>query len=749
MKKTDLLIKCIFSVLYSAVLTLAICNMTIFRLNTFLILGVGAVITSVCFILFNVKKGNIIYPILYGSIFLFVLLFYVIKVLASGQSIEQNFNYIINLIVGYQTISRFNLNLIFIGLSIFISMTTVLMLGRKFRFVFASFCALVLMFCALITASAVKYRAFVAMLVLLCVMWVYSIYLKHNTLKKSTKMKAKNIVVIIMALVLLVPIIYVSEKSDNKNDSIFNVEMLSKDYYERNGEDTFSFGRFATTLKNDDLGGDRKTNEEVALTVDSTYPFYITLVYKDYYDSRRWLISDISKTICEDSTDLDLDTKIKYMLYLRAGNAVYDNKVSVEYEELVTRNFAISTDILTKPKLEEERNIYIDKNDNLFSNQIIQKGFSYEFTAKSYDLNKVYKFLNSDQYTKSVSTVSDIISNEEYNNYLDEIYYTYTAIPVSMPERVDDLAYQIVEKANAKTTIEKVQALVSYLKKYEYSEDGETLKAGEDFVDQFLFENKKGYCTSFASALVMLCRTQGIPARYCEGFAPNQKGGYYSVKNSKMHAWTEVYFDGFGWVIFEPTPAYYQSVGYYNIDESAQSGGQNIGQVQPTEPQQTGESQQKPETPKKPEETEKPEKPETDEQQPEKQDKLSVGEIAIYVTALLIIALAILIALKVVKDKQIYKKSNKQFVLLIYKKIVLLLKFSKIKIDKKDTVRSVFNKAGINETQPFEKALYSNDKIEKVDRILANKIYIQVKKSVLKKHNKVKYFIYKYILFKL
>ncbi len=91
---------------------------------------------------------------------------------------------------------------------------------------------------------------------------------------------------------------------------------------------------------------------------------------------------------------------------------------------------------------------------------------------------------------------------------------------------------------------------------------------GVDFAQWFLTENKRGSCTHFATAAALLCRSRGIPARYCEGFIVKaddieqtvEKGenGYITVcvPDSRAHAWVEVYVDNVGWISFEATPGY-------------------------------------------------------------------------------------------------------------------------------------------------------------------------------------------------
>ena len=81
-------------------------------------------------------------------------------------------------------------------------------------------------------------------------------------------------------------------------------------------------------------------------------------------------------------------------------------------------------------------------------------------------------------------------------------------------------------------------------------------KDNPQLVDCFL-ELKKGYCEYFATAMVMLLREMGVPARYVLGYLPGrdpESDGSYVVDRSAAHAWVEVYFPGYGWVEFDPTP---------------------------------------------------------------------------------------------------------------------------------------------------------------------------------------------------
>ena len=80
--------------------------------------------------------------------------------------------------------------------------------------------------------------------------------------------------------------------------------------------------------------------------------------------------------------------------------------------------------------------------------------------------------------------------------------------------------------------------------------------AERDFVSYFLLDSREGYCSYFASAMAVLCRAAGLPARYVEGYSLRAAPGESVVLTGEdAHAWVEVYFNGVGWLTFDPTAA--------------------------------------------------------------------------------------------------------------------------------------------------------------------------------------------------
>jgi transglutaminase-like putative cysteine protease len=130
----------------------------------------------------------------------------------------------------------------------------------------------------------------------------------------------------------------------------------------------------------------------------------------------------------------------------------------------------------------------------------------------------------------------------------------YLALPEGIPARVLDLAWAVA--GDADTHYDKAVAIETFLRDYTYSLDLPAAPAERDVVDYFLFELQEGYCDYYASAMVVMTRALGVPARFATGFAQGEyqpNHDRWLVKQKDAHSWVEVYFDGVGWVDFEPT----------------------------------------------------------------------------------------------------------------------------------------------------------------------------------------------------
>ena len=131
----------------------------------------------------------------------------------------------------------------------------------------------------------------------------------------------------------------------------------------------------------------------------------------------------------------------------------------------------------------------------------------------------------------------------------------YLAIPpaVDLP-RILSLTRELT--ADVTTRYDQALAIQSYLRDPTvFTYDTGFSDASGDAVSAFL-DQRRGYCLQFASAMVVMLRSIGIPSRLSEGFLPGEaeSDGTFVVRGADAHAWPEVYFPGRGWVRFEPTP---------------------------------------------------------------------------------------------------------------------------------------------------------------------------------------------------
>lgn len=141
--------------------------------------------------------------------------------------------------------------------------------------------------------------------------------------------------------------------------------------------------------------------------------------------------------------------------------------------------------------------------------------------------------------------------------YPDWIRQRYLSLPDELPEQVKALALRLT--AFQPTPFDRATAIESYLRTFPYTLDVPRPPQDRDVVDYFLFDLQKGYCDYFASAMVVLARAAGIPARLAIGYAPgtyNLNSGHFVVTEADAHSWAELYFSGIGWVPFDATPSH-------------------------------------------------------------------------------------------------------------------------------------------------------------------------------------------------
>jgi transglutaminase-like putative cysteine protease len=197
------------------------------------------------------------------------------------------------------------------------------------------------------------------------------------------------------------------------------------------------------------------------------------------------------------------------------------------------------------------------------ANSSVKAGTRYTVTStvSDADVNELREIPMPDQAPKSLppNLPPDASPPVEYYNQQTVADFTQLPSNILSDKRIPELAQQIVKDAHAQTMYDKVVAIETYLRShYTYSTDI-TPAPGMDPVLWFLFSNpnKDGYCTYFATAMTLLTRSLGIPARFVTGYTSGtQENGSYVVRGVDAHSWTQVYFAGYGWINFEPSATF-------------------------------------------------------------------------------------------------------------------------------------------------------------------------------------------------
>lgn len=180
-----------------------------------------------------------------------------------------------------------------------------------------------------------------------------------------------------------------------------------------------------------------------------------------------------------------------------------------------------------------------------------------------------YKFYikngNLSAYQEMGELMKKYRTNAVFQSYDNFVKQSYLDVPAEDRMVVEDL-FGKIELSDMTDKIDYINYVVGYLRgNYKYTMKPGKVPEGRSVVDYFLKESKKGYCTYFATSAAIILRSAGIPTRYCAGYVVDtrlldstdeEKYQTFEVSDNSAHAWVEVYIDGYGWAVVDPTPGY-------------------------------------------------------------------------------------------------------------------------------------------------------------------------------------------------
>ena len=287
------------------------------------------------------------------------------------------------------------------------------------------------------------------------------------------------------------------------------------------------------------LGGPANPKEEAVMQVETDQDILLRGTIKRTYTGYSWV---------------DDQVKARYLYYdfthRGVRSEVFDqNRLNGDAFETVAAEIEMlgeGTSTLFVPahmdafSMDLENAVYYNSIGEIFLTRDVAEGDRYQVSAS---------VAASDEALLRAAAEAENVVDDRFAEMRD----IYTALPQGIDSRVYALAVEITEGKTS--AAQKAFAIEEYLaQNYQYTLDGGIPAAGQDFVSFFLLEAKEGYCSYFASAMTVLCRIAGVPARYVEGYAVKaEEGGVTVVTGEDAHAWVEVYLNGLGWTAFDPT----------------------------------------------------------------------------------------------------------------------------------------------------------------------------------------------------
>ena len=347
------------------------------------------------------------------------------------------------------------------------------------------------------------------------------------------------------------------------------------------------------------------TKEIIRVTKDSNDPVYLRGDIGIEFDGVSW-----SSPVTEEPSDWKNSALSDYWLPVEMSsigvifeNYVDSNWVDYDYHGIGTKTsvdveYLCDTDVVFAPAYDEQYGVFASDDYTVFGDFAARRKTdsaeneklsyiavvpNYTDASDSDDLRQfslvlqAYSYYGTSFFDNVISQKNIEVRNKSegnYESYIDYVNNHYLGVPEKMKSQLDEYAEKSgllkfketkMEKcfdilgndydSRSRTLAERfcsAMILSDFLKtNYNYS-----LNARIDSrnpVMSFLNDTKSGHCALYASAMTLILREWGIPARYCTGFAVNSNSSSQTLRSKDLHAWCEVYLNELGWVTFDPT----------------------------------------------------------------------------------------------------------------------------------------------------------------------------------------------------
>lgn len=348
------------------------------------------------------------------------------------------------------------------------------------------------------------------------------------------------------------------------------------------GQGDLGSGKKSVGYSNDDsrLGGPFEGDNTLVFTATSRDRHYWRIDTKDTYTSKGWILSqgNFGKNYYQADTPI--------LTSLQVGSPEKTREIQMDIA--VPMPFLIQTYGMLSVSAQDSTMFVQDEQTEKIG---IEQQNNESKLLSSYTLS----------YSEPVYSMEQLqLSQPSMLETLDPSFNRFLQLPNTLPQRVRELAIDITkDKPSVYDQIKAIERYFSY-NGFRYDKTAAAIPAeDQDYVDQFLFDTKIGYCDNFSTSMVVLLRSVGIPARWVKGFAPGDAGSVsdglreYRITNNNAHSWVEAYVPGTGWMEFEPTIGF---TGNVNIDYDIEK--ETPQQEQVTQPEEKQEQPKKEQAPK-------------------------------------------------------------------------------------------------------------------------------------------------------
>ena len=310
------------------------------------------------------------------------------------------------------------------------------------------------------------------------------------------------------------------------NDNLENSPPGSRAGESRNSTDNrFNYSGFSSEMDIEEPGGSRLSNR-LLLFVQADEPVYLRSHVFNAFNGQSWRETiDTVKKYASSRDGFQFATPDNGKRYVRQ-HIIYKEKIGTR---VVASNFPV--------RLLFPARVVAATHDGVISSpETIEVNTRYTVFSEKDDIH------------------GHPVSTGEKTGHTQ----AYLQLPDQLDKRIPVLVQQVTAGLD---DLNAAFALESHLRmNYEYTLDTAISSQGVTPLGSFLFDTQTGHCEYFASAMAIMLRLRGVPARLVTGFSATNKNpltGYFEVRALDAHAWVEAYFPAHGWVTFEPTPAYY------------------------------------------------------------------------------------------------------------------------------------------------------------------------------------------------